>query len=155
MRTVEELTMCRYAMIELHELKLRREALLASLMPSGIKPREVDVMTSGPGDRLAEVMADLCDLEADITKQIAKIARKQHALQGDINRLTNPKYRVVLNRYYMSPDMPTVKQIGAELGDSAQNVYTLRAKAIKALEKVRTNGTVNNMGLDAGGHAGT
>lgn len=140
MRTVEELKMCRYALLELRELRLRREVLLSSLLPSGIKPRDVDVMTSGPGDRLAEVMADICDLEDDIIKQIAKIARKQHELQADINKLANPKHRVILNRYYMSPDMPTVKQIGAELGASASNTYALRAEAVKELDKVRKHG---------------
>lgn len=137
MRTSELLNECRYSSLELRDLQDRREELLSRLLPSGIQPREVDVQTSTPGDRVADIMILVCELDGELTRKIMAILMMQREAQHCIDQLKDARQRYILNRYYLSPKLVSHAELAKEVGLDEKTLYNVRREAVRALDQIR------------------
>jgi DNA-directed RNA polymerase specialized sigma subunit len=71
------------------------------LTSTSIKPKEVDVMTSGSGDKMSEVVPAMIELDEKINTQITSIIEKQLKAEKVIQQIDNMKYRETLRWYYV------------------------------------------------------
>jgi hypothetical protein len=86
---------------ELECLKEQRNKLFSMLTSTSIKPKEVDVMTSGSGDKMSEVVPVMIELDEKINTQITSIIEKQLKAEKVIQQIDNMKYRETLRWYYV------------------------------------------------------
>jgi hypothetical protein len=86
---------------ELECLKEQRNKLFSMLTSTSIKPKEVDVMTSGSGDKMSEVVPAMIELDEKINTQITSIIEKQLKAEKVIQQIDNMKYRETLRWYYV------------------------------------------------------
>lgn len=86
---------------ELECLKEQRNKLFSMLTSTSIKPKEVDVMTSGSGDKMSEVVPVMIELDEKINTQITSIIEKQLKAEKVIQQIDNMKYRETLRWYYI------------------------------------------------------
>ncbi|MCR4674318.1 MAG: DUF1492 domain-containing protein [Lachnospiraceae bacterium] len=86
---------------ELECLKEQRNKLFSMLTSTSIKPKEVDVMTSGSGDKMSEVVPVMLELDEKINTQVGVIIKKQLEAENIIQQIDNMKYRETLRWYYV------------------------------------------------------
>ena len=86
---------------ELECLKEQRNKLFSMLTSTSIKLKEVDVMTSGSGDKMSEVVPVMIELDEKINTQITSIIEKQLKAEKVIQQIDNMKYRETLRWYYV------------------------------------------------------
>ncbi len=86
---------------ELECLREERDRLFQMLTSTSIKPKEVDVQTSGAGDKMSEVVPQMMELDEEINTQVNRIIEKQLTAERVIKQIDNMKYRETLRWYYV------------------------------------------------------
>lgn len=118
---------------EIDSMTRLRESLRYSLLGSGIPIKKTYVQESTPMDKMASTMASVADLDKEIQKRIAKLAREQKKALGIIQTLKKTEHRAILTDYYLNGY--TWEQVADRNGYSIQHIYELHGMALKELRK--------------------
>ena len=126
---------CRDEQIEIDALSEKRAALWASLLPKAVQPKEVDVQTSSPGDAMADVLAEVSELDRQIQAMVDNASRDHARALQIIGSIDKPVYRMVLELYYLSPGRMSWAQVSERMGYSERQTYQLHGQALLAAQK--------------------
>lgn len=96
------------------------------------------VSSSGNQDKLGDTVAKICDLKAQINRDIdSYIDLKREAIEK-LKRITRPEYYDVLYKRYV--ELKKWEQIALEMNYGYRNVTKLNGRALQAFEKVMDEG---------------
>lgn len=113
---------------ELHRLK----AMVTKITPT-LKP---DVVSGGGGtqDKLAEAMAKIIDLEAEINREIDRLVDARTAVTATIDKVEDARLHTVLNMRYVQ--FKTFEQIAADMNYTYRWVCIMHGRALQEVEKI-------------------
>lgn len=119
---------------EIWRKEMRREALKACLLPSGITYDQDKVQTSA-SDRMSEVMAKVADLNLQIEVLQSERGLAILEISQAIDSLEDEREKTVLDAYYIG--QLCMADIAEHLGYSVSHAYYLRrAGAEKLIGKI-------------------
>lgn len=112
-------------------------------MATKITPTLKQDVVSGSGnqDKMAETMAKLIDLDAEIAQEIVRYVDARNAVTGTIDKVTDARLHKVLSKRYV--EFKTWEQIACDMGKSYQWVCKLHGIALQAVEKILKNSEEN------------
>lgn len=119
---------------ELHRLKE---------MVVRITPTPKDNIASGGGsqDKLANAVAKIVDLEAEIDREIDYFVNARRKIVALIDKLSDPDQIQVLHKRYVQ--YKTLERIACDMGMSYRNVCYIHGKGLQAVNEImkgRANG---------------
>lgn len=120
------------------EERSRLKAMVTKITPT---IKQDAVSGGGNQDKMAETMAKLIDLEAEIDRAVDRYADARNAVTGTIDRVTDARLHKVLSKRYV--EFKTWEQIACEMGKSYQWVCKLHGIALQAVEKILKNSEEN------------
>ena len=118
---------------ELKSLQEERDRLFAMLTSTTVKPKEISVQSSGPEDKMAEIVAKMMELDELINDQVHIILEKQIRAERIIKQLSKVQHREILRWYYvqnlkwhevadrMNYDIAYVQRLNGEALSAAEN----------------------------------
>ena len=121
---------CRREIAEYQYMKERLDWLRSSLLPEAIRYKQVDVQTSGAGDRMAEVVPEIVGLERTIAEYVELLASHQREAEKIISQIEDPEYRLLLWLYYLHDPQLTWEQVAQRMGLDQRWVYRLHGRAL-------------------------
>ncbi len=96
--------------------------------------KEVNVQVSSDKDKLGSAVAEIVDLENDISEMISQALERRRQITTEISNLPNKnQYDVLYKRYVLRKDW---NLICVEMGYSFRNVMSIHGKALKTFEKL-------------------
>ena len=110
-----------------------RDELRYGLIGSGIPIKQISVQESAPTDRMAGATAAVVDLEKQIQKHIAELARERSKALDMLQALPKPEHRAIMVDYYIN--CYTWERVADLNGYSIQHVYELHGAALRELRK--------------------
>jgi len=119
---------------ELKSLEEESERLFTMITSTTIKPKEVDVQTSPTGDKMAEIISKMLELDDKITEQKRVIVEKQLKAEGIITKIDNAKYRAVLRWYYVQN--LKWREVSDRMNYDMAYVQRLNGEALAAADKI-------------------
>ena len=119
---------------ELKSLEEESERLFTMITSTTIKPKEVDVQTSSTGDKMAEIISKMLELDDKITEQKRVIVEKQLKAEGIITKIDNAKYRAVLRWYYVQN--LKWREVSDRMNYDMAYVQRLNGEALAAADKI-------------------
>jgi DNA-directed RNA polymerase specialized sigma subunit len=127
---------CRREIAEYQYMKERLDWLRSSLLPEAIRYKQVDVQTSGAGDRMAEVVPEIVGLEHTIAEYVEQLASHQREAEKIISQIEDPEYRLLLWLYYLHDPQMTWEQVADKMHVTERTVYRMHGKALVAANNV-------------------
>lgn len=127
---------CRREIAEYQYMKERLDWLRSSLLPEAIRYKQVDVQTSGAGDRMAEVVPEIVGLERTIAEHVEALAAHQREAERIISQIEDSECRMLLWLYYLHDPQLTWTQVADKMHVTARTVYRLHGKALTAANHV-------------------
>ena len=127
---------CRREIAEYQYMKERLNWLRSSLLPEAIRYKQVDVQTSGAGDRMAEVVPEIVGLERTIAEYVELLASHQREAEKIISQIEDPEYRLLLWLYYLHDPQLTWEQVADKMHVTERTVYRMHGKALVAANNV-------------------
>lgn len=127
---------CRREIAEYQYMKERLDWLRSSLLPEAIRYKQVDVQTSGAGDRMAEVVPEIVGLEQTIAEYVEQLASHQREAEKIISQIEDPEYRLLLWLYYLHDPQMTWEQVADKMHVTERTVYRMHGKALVAANNV-------------------
>ena len=127
---------CRREIAEYQYMKDRLDWLRSSLLPEAIRYKQVDVQTSGAGDRMAEVVPEIVGLERTIAEYVELLASHQREAEKIISQIEDPEYRLLLWLYYLHDPQLTWEQVADKMHVTERTVYRMHGKALVAANNV-------------------
>lgn len=127
---------CRREIAEYQYMKERLDWLRSSLLPEAIRYKQVDVQTSGAGDRMAEVVPEIVGLERTIAEYVELLASHQREAEKIISQIEDPEYRLLLWLYYLHDPQLTWEQVADKMHVTERTVYRMHGKALVAANNV-------------------
>lgn len=127
---------CRREIAEYQYMKERLDWLRSSLLPEAIRYKQIDVQTSGAGDRMAEVVPEIVGLERTIAEYIEVLAGHQRKAEQIISQIEDPECRLLLWLYYLHDPQLTWEQVADKMHVTERTVYRLHGKALVAANNV-------------------
>lgn len=121
---------CRREIAEYRHMQERLDWLRSSLMPEAIRYKQVDVQTSGGGDRMAEVMPEILELERELQRRLHELITHQLQAYLMIGMIPDTKQRQVMMLYYLDNRILTWQQVAKEMGYTESAVYSIHKKAL-------------------------
>lgn len=118
---------------EIEALKLARNELYYSLMPSGIR-YDLDKVQTSPGDRMPGVAGDLYEIQQQLDEMITSLAQDIIRATQLVNRMQTSEYRQLLVLRYINLDRKgsTWESVAKNMGYTPEYVRgELHGKAIK------------------------
>lgn len=88
----------------------------------------------GAPDRLADAVARIIDLKAEINRDIDRLVDKKRDIAAKLGKLTDRRHYAVLFRRYML--FETFEKISCEMNYSWRHVCSLHGQALEAFQKV-------------------
>lgn len=88
----------------------------------------------GAPDRLADAVAKIVDLKAEINRDIDRLVDKKRDIAAKLGKLTDRRYYAVLFRRYLL--FETFEKISCEMNYSWRHVCSLHGQALEAFQKV-------------------
>lgn len=88
----------------------------------------------GAPDRLADAVARIVDLKAEINRDIDRLVDKKRDIAAKLGKLTDRRYYAVLFRRYLL--FETFEKISCEMNYSWRHVCSLHGQALEAFQKV-------------------
>ena len=85
-------------------------------------------------DRLADAVAKIVDLKAEINRDIDRLVDKKRDIAAKLGKLTDRRYYAVLFRRYLL--FETFEKISCEMNYSWRHVCSLHGQALEAFQKV-------------------
>ncbi len=122
------------------EEKHRLKAMATKITPT-LKP--VVVSGGGTQDKLADAMAKLLDLEAEINREIVRFAKAREEVVSTIDKVEDDRLHKVLTKRYV--EFKTFEQIACEISCSYQWACKLHGEALKVIEKIIKNSGENDV----------
>lgn len=127
---------CRREIAEYQYMKERLDWLRSSLLPEAIRYKQIDVQTSGAGDRMAEVVPEIVGLERTIAEYVETLAMHQREAEKIISQIDDPEYRLLLWLYYLHDPQLTWEQVADKMHVTERTVYRMHGKALVAANNV-------------------
>lgn len=134
---------CRREIAEYQYMKERLDWLRSSLLPEAIRYKQVDVQTSGAGDRMAEVVPEIVGLEQTIAEYVEQLASHQRIAEKIISQIEDPECRLLLWLYYLHDPQLTWEQVADKMHVTERTVYRLHGKALVAANNVSLNVSID------------
>jgi hypothetical protein len=130
------LLQCRKEMIEIDILRDKQNYLRASLLPKAVQPKEMSVQTSGPGDMMADRMAEVADLDRQIEDMIRSLVSNHAIALNVIKRISYPAHRQVLELYYLNPETLSWGDVATRMHYSERQIYNLHGEALLEAQRI-------------------
>lgn len=124
---------------EIWRKDLRRQELKACLLPIGIVYDKDKVQTT-PEDQMAEVMAEVADLDQQIEFLQHQLAHRIMRISQNIDRLADPRQATILDAYYLG--QRSMAEIAEHLHYSLQHTYRLRIDGVENMRKMLINSVI-------------
>lgn len=121
---------------KIKRLQNRREDLRADLYSIGSPTGQLDserVQTSISGDRMAELVARVDEVERDIVAEIGELTEQKQKIIAEIERVPKESYKNLLFRRYVLCEK--WEKIAVDLDKSVRWIYSMHGLALKAFEK--------------------
>ena len=122
--------------LELKELQERHAWLWGEILPKGMRPKEIQVMTSIEPDKLGDNRAAAVDLEKKIEEMMHQLVMKHLRAEKYINQLEDSRQRLVLELYYLSIDRRTWSDVAKTMGYSESVIYDIHGDALVEMDKI-------------------
>lgn len=105
-------------------------------MVTKITPTLKDDVVSGGGsqDKLADAVAKIVDLEAEIDRDIDRYVAAKQEISGTLDKLTNSDQLQVLYKRYVQ--YKTWEQIACDMNMTYRNVCYIHGKALQAVNEI-------------------
>lgn len=136
MQIKQFLRQCRQERIEIDILRERQAFLRASLLPAAVRPKEVDVQTSGSGDRVSGTLAEVADLDVLIDQKLRELLMHRRQALQVVFALKDSAQRQVLELYYLSDEDLSWSKVAVRMHYSERSIYSLHGLALLEAEKV-------------------
>ncbi len=121
--------------------KIRRRCRRKSEMAAGGADRRSrrgehagERVCGGAPDRLADAVAKIVDLKAEINRDIDRLVDKKRDIAAKLGKLTDRRYYAVLFRRYLL--FETFEKISCEMNYSWRHVCSLHGQALEAFQRV-------------------
>lgn len=136
---------CRQEKRELLILTDKLQQIETSLLPRAIQLKDINVQESGDADPLADRVAALTDLKAELRKQIAIMTQHEAEAFRIVGKLRNSRQRQILELYYLKwrvdaagrCHLYTWEEVAEELEISERHLYRVIPDAFRELKKIR------------------
>lgn len=119
---------------EIWRKDIRRQELRACLLPAAITYDKDRVQTT-PEDHMAETMADMADLDAEIEILRRRRARQIHLISGALDQLEDGREKAILEAYYIG--RKSMNEIAEHMSYSLQHTYRLKRDGVEKMRKMR------------------
>ena len=130
------LKMCRYELAELASLRERQAFLRGTLLPAGLKPKAVDVQTSGNTDKMSKVVPEIVELDKAIDAQLERIRDRQIEAERLIGTVDDGRYRALLRWYYLHYPPLSWAQVADEMGYAESHILRMHGEALKKVKMI-------------------
>lgn len=120
--------------LKIRRLMYRREALISCLLPKGLKPKEIQVQETSPGDKMADVMVDVKVIEDDIQRLSLEKTEAVKDIIRTIGMLDNDAERTVLTGYFLA--RRSMVDLSEEMNYSLRSAFRLRRKALEHVTRL-------------------
>ena len=138
----EILRKCRDERREVLLLKEKQEELRTSLIPRAIQYKSDVIQASGESDPLAERLADVVDMDRQITAMLEDMYQTEAQAWRIVRAMNDSRYRVLLMTYYMSvrtdargrTTLHTLETAAEAAGYSAGTMRHYHKRALRAAE---------------------
>lgn len=130
MRSKQLLRQCRQDIRELVNMMDRQAFLRGTLLPAAIRAKEVDVQTSGAGDRMSEVVPKIVELDRKIDEHLNALIKAQLRVEAMIDAVDDARYRALLRWYYLSYPPLSWRQVADKMGYSEITVKRMHGYAL-------------------------
>ena len=127
---------CRREIAEYQYMKERLDWLRSSLLPEAIRYKQVDVQTSGAGDRMAEVVPEIVGLEQTISEYVETLAAHQQRAERIISQIDRPEFRLLLRLYYLNSPQLSWGDVADRMHYELQSIYNMHRQALLAAAEV-------------------
>jgi hypothetical protein len=127
---------CRREIAEYQYMKERLDWLRSSLLPEAIRYKQVDVQTSGAGDRMAEVVPEIVGLEHTIAEYVETLAAHQQRAERIISQIDRPEFRLLLRLYYLNSPQLSWGDVADRMHYELQSIYNMHGQALLAAAEV-------------------
>ena len=119
---------------EIWRLDIRRRELRACLLPAAIVYDKDRVQTT-PDDMMADTMADVVDLDAQIEILQRQRARQIRRIGKALDMLEDSREKAILEAYYIGQKSMT--DIADRMNYSLQHTYRLKRDGVEKMRKMR------------------
>lgn len=119
---------------EIWRLDIRRRELRACLLPAAIVYDKDRVQTT-PDDMMADTMADVADLDAQIEILQRQRARQIRRIGKALDLLEDSRERAILEAYYIG--QRSMNEISEYMHYSLQHTYRLKRDGVENMRKMR------------------
>lgn len=127
---------CRREIAEYQYMKERLDWLRSSLLPEAIRYKQVDVQTSGAGDRMAEVVPEIVGLEHTIAEYVDTLAAHQQRAECIISQIDRSEFRLLLRLYYLNSPQLSWGDVADRMHYELQSIYNMHGQALLAAAEV-------------------
>ena len=119
---------------EIWRKDIRRQELRACLLPAAIT-YDKDRVQVTPEDHMAETMAEVADLDAEIEILRRRRARQIRLISGALDQLEDGREKAILEAYYIG--RKSMNEIAEHMSYSLQHTYRLKRDGVEKMRKMR------------------
>lgn len=119
---------------EIWRKDIRRQALRACLLPAAIT-YDKDRVQVTPEDHMAETMAEVADLDAEIEILQRRRARQIRLISKALDQLEDGREKAILEAYYIG--RKSMNEIAEHMSYSLQHTYRLKRDGVENMRKMR------------------
>lgn len=119
---------------EIWRKDIRRQELRACLLPAAIT-YDKDRVQVTPEDHMAETMAEVADLDAEIEILQRRRARQIRLISKALDQLEDGREKVILEAYYIG--RKSMNEIAEHMSYSLQHTYRLKRDGVENMRKMR------------------
>ena len=119
---------------EIWRKDIRRQELRACLLPAAIT-YDKDRVQVTPEDHLAETMAEVADLDAEIEILQRRRARQIRLISKALDQLEDGREKAILEAYYIG--RKSMNEIAEHMSYSLQHTYRLKRDGVENMRKMR------------------
>ena len=118
----------------------KRNALVSCLLP-GSMDYNGDKVQSSLNDKMTEIMAEVADLDAEISDLMVKKASWIRKVSDAIEHLDNDNEQIILLEYYLN--RKEMASIAKQIHYCVRHCYTMKRRGVKNLQQYLTESEEN------------
>ena len=119
---------------EIWRKDIRRQELRACLLPAAIT-YDKDRVQVTPEDHMADTMAEVADLDAEIEILQRRRARQIRLISRALDQLEDGREKAILEAYYIG--RKSMNEIAEHMSYSLQHTYRLKRDGVENMRKMR------------------
>lgn len=119
---------------EIWRKDIRRQELRACLLPAAIT-YDKDRVQVTPEDHMAETMAEVADLDAEIEILQRRRARQIRLISKALDQLEDGREKAIIEAYYIG--RKSMNEIAEHMSYSLQHTYRLKRDGVENMRKMR------------------